>query len=109
MNCSFLNLFRKKTKTVRTPLVLQMETSECGVAALSIVLKFFGKDISIEQLRDDFGQSRNGTKASTIIKIARKYQLKAQGFKVQIGALEKLSTPMILFWNHEHYVVYEGC
>ena len=68
MNCSFLNLFRKKTKTVRTPLVLQMETSECGVAALSIVLKFFGKDISIEQLRDDFGQSRNGTKASTIIK-----------------------------------------
>ncbi len=109
MNCSFLNLFRKKTKTVRTPLVLQMETSECGIAALSIVLKFFGKDISIEQLRDDFGQSRNGTKASTIIKIARKYQLKAQGFKVQIGALEKLSTPMILFWNHEHYVVYEGC
>ena len=101
-------LFDNSRKTVKTPLVLQMETSECGIACLSIILKYFGKDISIEQLRDDFCLGRNGTKASTIIKIAQKYQLNAKGFKLKVDSLSKLKVPMILFWNQEHYVVYEG-
>lgn len=101
-------LFDNSRKKVKTPLVLQMETSECGIACLSIILKYFGKDISIEQLRDDFCLGRNGTKASTIIKIAQKYQLNAKGFKLKVDSLSKLKVPMILFWNQEHYVVYEG-
>ena len=99
---------RLQGRLVRTPTVLQLENTECGAASLSIVLQHYGKYVPLTQLRELCGVSRDGSDAASLVLAARSLGFNAKGFTKGLIALAKVKPPAILYWEFNHFLVFEG-
>ena len=96
-------------KIKKVPTVLQMEAVECGAASLTMILAYFKKYVALEEVREKCGVTRDGSKASNLLKAARSYGLNAKGQRIDAAAVDKLKMPAIIHWNMNHFLVLEGC
>lgn len=98
-----------KNGVAKVPVVMQMEALECGAASLTMILAYYGKWIPLEQVRADCGVSRDGSNAKNMLRAARSYGLKAQGYRYEPEDLKQNGTfPCIIHWNFNHFVVLNG-
>ena len=85
-----------------------MHVTECGAACLGSVLAFFGRWVSLAELRDKCEVSRDGSTAAGIMRASKYYGLVCQGRMAQVDQLRKLPMPLILFWEFNHFLILEG-
>ena len=95
-------------RRVTTPILLQMHATECGAACLGSILAYFGRWVSLTELREKCEISRDGSSAASILRASRHYGLECSGLSVHADQLKKLQLPLILFWQFSHFVVLEG-
>ncbi len=104
--------FAGEKNRVKVPTVLQMEATECGAAALSMVLAYYGMWVPLEKLRAECGVNRDGSKASCIIRAARNRNCRADGLRLTVNDILELLPeapfPLIIHWEFNHFVVLEG-
>ncbi len=95
-------------KKIDCPINLQKEKIEAGSVALQMVLEYYGKYVTVEELRDLCG-SRDGSNTHSILKAAEHYGMIAEECgEEEIAGLDNYELPLILCWNLTHFVVYKG-
>jgi len=92
----------------KLPVILQTEMAECGLATLAMISSYFGHQVELHELRHRFNVSLKGTTFNDLIKFSSHLNLDARPVKVNLEYIEQLSTPCILHWDLNHFVVLKG-
>lgn len=88
------------------PIEYQMDSHDCGPAALKMVAKYFGKYYSLQSLRDKCGITKEGVSLRDISTGAESIGLRTLAIKCSMEELiHRVPFPSILFWNENHFVV----
>lgn len=99
-----------RKKTVHVPLTLQMEEMEGGAACLTMILTFYRKQVSLDQVRSACGISRDGIHPQDIVRAGSSFGLTCTERHCSAGELEGkgCTLPAILAWEKNQFVVLEG-
>ena len=104
----FNKFFSSDGYKVSVPTVMQIEATECGAASLAMILAYYNMWVPLEKLRVECGVNRDGSKASNIIKAARRRNCVAKGFRMVADSLKNKQFPLIIHWEFNHFLVLEG-
>lgn len=92
----------------------QVDTRDCGVAALAMVFGYYGSYFSLATLREKAKTTNDGTTALGLVKVAEGLNFETRAFKADMGIfdLEDVSYPFIVHVLKEgkllHYYVVTG-
>lgn len=83
----------------------QHDSLECGVACLMMVCKYYRKEFQYSELTKVCNPTREGVSLLSIAATANLLGLRTICAKINVGKLKTLSSPIILHWNQDHFVV----
>jgi ATP-binding cassette subfamily B protein RaxB len=85
--------------------ILQTTASECGLACVAMVATHFGHKIELHELRDTYTLSLRGATLADVVKVLGKLDIASRPLKLALDNLHRLSTPCVLHWDMNHFVV----
>ena len=89
----------------RTPVVLQTETAECGLACLAMIAGRYGHRVDLAALRRHYSLSLRGTTLHDLVRVASSMRLATRALRAELPHLRRLRLPCVLHWDHNHFVV----
>lgn len=78
---------------------------DCGPTCLRMVAKYYGKNFSLQKLRDISGINKEGVSLLGISEAAEKIGFRTMGSRLGVEQLAEAELPAILHWNQNHFVV----
>jgi len=78
---------------------------DCGPTCLRMVARHYGKNFSLQKLRDISGINRDGVSMLGISEAAEKIGFRTTGVQLSLAQLKDCDYPIILHWNQNHFVV----
>ena len=88
-----------------TPLILQSEIAECGLASMAMVASYHGHQLDMPAMRKRFSASLKGMNLQQLIELGDSLGLASRALQCPIDEVHKLATPCILHWDLNHFVV----
>lgn len=85
--------------------VRQKDSRQCGVAALAMICRIFGKKYSLDFLSKICVASSEGVSMLAIKNAAAALGLESRSYKFEIEELKRQKLPAILYWDQNHFVV----
>lgn len=89
----------------KTPIILQSEAAECGIACLVMISSFYGLNIDLFNFRQRYGSPAQGVTLLSLNKTAERAGLRSRALSLDIDEINQLKLPCIIHWGMNHYVV----
>ena len=89
----------------KTPVILQSEAAECGIACLAMICGYYGLEIDLFNFRQRFGSPSQGVTLMSLSKTAEHAGLKSRALSLDLDEIRQLKLPCVLHWGMNHYVV----
>ncbi|WP_427157347.1 peptidase domain-containing ABC transporter [Aliinostoc sp. HNIBRCY26] len=97
------HLWQKVTR--RYPFFAQQSSSDCGAACLVMIGRYWGKQFSVNLLRELANVDRNGSSLRGLTVAAENLGLNTRPVKANFEQLAKQKLPAIAHWQGKHYIV----
>ncbi len=88
-----------------TPVMVQTEAAECGLACLAMVAAHHGHRIDLATLRGRHAVSLKGATLTDLMRIAGALELAPRPLRLDLEHLDQLQLPCVLHWDFNHFVV----
>jgi ABC-type bacteriocin/lantibiotic exporter with double-glycine peptidase domain/CRP-like cAMP-binding protein len=89
----------------RFPQVWQIDEADCGAAALAMVCRHLGREVSLAHIRRAVCTGADGTSLAGIAHGAESLGLEARTVKASKTSLDSLPLPAIVHWDAGHWLV----
>lgn len=86
---------------MKIPVVIQMRPGENGAAALCMMLGYYRKYVSLEEMREVCISSRNGSSPRQMMDAASYYGLDATEETPDIEELHHMKLPLLVSWKKD--------
>ncbi len=90
---------------MKIPIVIQMRPGENGAAALCMMLGYYGRFVSLEEVRDVCHSSRNGSSAEQMSEAAAVYGLDASVETKDVEELRGMKLPVLVSWKKRYWCI----
>ena len=84
----------------------QLESADCGPSCLRMIAKYYGRNYSVQYLREQAFITREGVSMLGISDAAERIGFRTMGVKVTLEQLRtEVPLPCVLHWNQNYFVV----
>ncbi len=91
---------------MRFPHYIQLDEMDCGATCLRIISKYYGKEYSLQTLRDRCHTTREGVSMLGISDAAESIGFRSSGVRLTWKQLrDDVNLPCVVHWNQEHFIV----
>ncbi|MGB0937916.1 MAG: peptidase domain-containing ABC transporter [Colwellia sp.] len=87
------------------PLILQSEMAECALASMAMVACYHGHQLDMPAMRKRFSANLKGMNLQQVIELGDSLGLASRALQCPLDEIHKLTTPCILHWDLNHFVV----
>ena len=88
------------------PHYFQLDAMDCGPTCLRMIARYYGKNYSLQTLRERSFITREGVSMPGISDAAESIGFRTSGVRITLKQLEEdVPLPCILHWNQNHFVV----
>ncbi len=92
--------------TKKFPFYKQLDIMDCGATCLKIIAKYYGKEVSIQQLRQKSYLTKQGASLLGIANAAEEIGLRTLPLNIDFTTLKNdIPLPFIAHWRQRHYIV----
>ncbi|SCK20737.1 ABC-type bacteriocin/lantibiotic exporter, contains an N-terminal double-glycine peptidase domain [Streptomyces sp. WMMB 714] len=99
---------RSRKHARRVPTLTQVTQTECGLCCSVALLRYYGRAEDLSSARAVMDAGRDGLSAGQLARYLRTRGMDAKLFRAKsVSALEKFTSPVILYWEEYHFVVLE--